>query len=79
MPGTGGGTRTLTAVSGLGILSPLRLPFRHSGIAKLTLDGGPEGGTGVEATVGVEPTNEAFAEPSLNHLGTSPSRSEAEC
>ncbi len=27
----------------------------------------------MEATVGFEPTNEAFAEPSLNHLGTSPS------
>ena len=26
----------------------------------------------VEATVGFEPTNEAFAEPSLDHLGTSP-------
>lgn len=26
----------------------------------------------MEATVGFEPTNEAFAEPSLNHLGTSP-------
>ncbi len=29
-------------------------------------------GIELEATVGFEPTNEAFAEPSLNHLGTSP-------
>ncbi len=33
---------------------------------------GCSGGTRMEATVGFEPTNEAFAEPSLNHLGTSP-------
>src|SRR5512139_312408 len=62
--GAGGGSRTRTALSGQGILSPLRLPvspLRHE-----------ENGQGMEATVGFEPTNEAFAEPSLNHLGTSP-------
>ena len=30
--GAGGGTRTRTSLSGQGILSPLRLPFRHAGL-----------------------------------------------
>jgi hypothetical protein len=32
----GGGTRTRTSLSGQGILSPLRLPFRHAGYAVTT-------------------------------------------
>ena len=33
--GAGGGTRTRTAFYGPGILSPVRLPFRHTGKARI--------------------------------------------
>lgn len=44
-----------TNPEGSRILSPLRKPFRHPGLNK----------KGLEATVGIEPTHEGFADPSL--------------
>ncbi len=42
------------ALHGRGILSPLRLPFRHSGVSG-----------SLEATAGFEPANKGFADPRL--------------